>query len=428
MNKAEIGVGIKGDTSDIKKKVGSLGSELKSSMSGLTGMIAGAFSIGAIVSFGRKLLQTSDDMQTAANTFGMTLENMIAMKSAMAESGIGADRFMRIFAKLNSSMSEANQGVKTYTDAFAMMNISQKELAGTGGDIVRTMELLSQKYGEAADKTDFLAGVSKAFGDRIGPQLVEVFNRIRTEGLDKFKEGAQSSAKGIEELAKASDTIEGVFNKIIMWSANAVGAISRVAEAMGRLSEERPKMDWFTKYSGLGIYQNLMESIGEQFWKSESIGPMDFSSRHKSGAGSASGAGNAKAASDRLAAIWNPDEAARKEKETAQKKMDKQLKLDEASSAKLDEMYAAEDKLAEDYAKKRKDITGPNDTALMGPSRVDSLQAIGGLIGNAGGQGDQSARAAERQEKIQKDISDLVRETNTKLDELSSKLDGIVEA
>jgi hypothetical protein len=412
------------------KRIGSSVDKFGAGLSQLKGLIAGAFTIGAVVSFGRKLLATADDLQTAANTFDVSLESMIAFKSAMAESGIGADRFMRIFGKLNSSISEAQRGVKTYTDAFDMMGVSQRELIGLGMDEV--MALMATKYEAAGDKAQFLAGVSKAFGERIGPQLIEVFQRLNTEGLDEFKKSAEGAADGIAELAKASDRLEKLGDDAIVWSAKTVGAIDLVIQKMAdmqvqeEIAGKRPSF-WERLLAGAGPVGALagaglyIKKLFDHEMTPEPEAPAAGAEAEEKKAAALSAYDAAEreerldremtAEEKRIAQRYEAIEAMKREDAAATKLADSRSKLEEQ---KIEEQKAGGEAWGDALA--GKGIPTP------GMARVDSLQSIGGLVGGAAGRGDQAARIAERQASIQEAIREIVAEHSRKLDAIDKKL------
>lgn len=229
MARAQINTVATMDSSGFRAGINQMKSQTQGfgqSLSGMKSMIAGAFAVGSVVAFGRSLLATADNLKTASNTFGISMQALLGVKAAMAESGIGAESFMRIFSKLNRAMQEAQGGAKTYVEAFEGMNISVAELEGIGGD--RALELLSKKYVEAADKQAFLNDVSTAFGERIGPNLIEVFQRIGTGGLGRFTEEAADAAAGMEGLAALSDQMEYLANVLATGVSSAIGFLNHL--------------------------------------------------------------------------------------------------------------------------------------------------------------------------------------------------------
>jgi hypothetical protein len=418
-----------------KSEVRSLGNSVDSlksnQLAGLKSMIAGAFTVGAIVQFGRKMLAMADDVQTAASTFGITVNSLLTMKGVMAESGIGADKFIKLFARIGSAASEAKNGVKTYTDAFKAMGIAQDDLAGLSPD--KIIELMAVKYAEAGNKAEFFSGVVKAFGLREGPALIEVLQRIHTEGLDKFRESAGDAAKGITELAKASDTLEKAGNQVQMWAAKVVGAITTVSEKAGAMS---------TRATG-GWKRNLVEygkMLVNPVYAAKKIGGYfgELSATEAPAMDEKPVIDAAANTASELAAI------AARQAEEAKKVADAKAKAEEAAAAKalaawktyydaidretekLVGIYEEQDALALDTQRRQQEIIQGKGISTDPAGRVDALQRIGGIIGGVSAGGDSAARRAERVEKIQQALKDEAVRSQAELVKMNQKLDELV--
>ncbi|MCK9432567.1 MAG: hypothetical protein M0R00_06385 [Candidatus Omnitrophica bacterium] len=355
------------------QKVTTLTSSLQKSISGISGMLAGAFSAGALIAFGRNLLKVADDLQTAANVFGTSMDTMIAWKSVMAESGIGADRFMKLFGRLASAQADVDKGLKTYTDSLDKMNIAHEEFVGLKID--KVMELLARKYGEAENKTAFLGEAAKLLGVR-GLELIEVFQRLNEKGMEKFTEEAKKAAGGMKELAAASDTMENFFNTIIMKSAEAVGALSSLTKANERLISSGGifgAMKRFFGRSGGPVFG--IDELTGQPEKKELTGTQWAGGKLMTG-DAGDGAG--------FPATTAQKEAAAKKAEAAAKKAESDNEKAQALGRseyfrQLKEQDAVE-RLQSDYAKSLSDLNHPGAVRGSG-MQADSLMRIGGSIG-----------------------------------------------
>jgi hypothetical protein len=278
---------------------------------------------------------------------------------------------------------------------------------------------LATKYEAAGDKAQFLAGVSKAFGERIGPQLIEVFQRLNTEGLDKFKESAAGAAEGMSELAKASDNLEKAGDKATIWAGKVVGAILRVAPAVERFVQAGGVSGWMARRrrtgpmfgEGEGGHEGGQAAADADTSKADALAEFDAEEREKRLEAEMT------AEEKRIAQRYEAIEAMKREDAATKKLADSRRKLEEQ---KLEIFSDAQKDIAD--AKAGKGI------AIPGMARVDSLQSIGGLVGGAAGRGDQSARIAEKQASIQEAIRDIVAEHTRKLDAIDKKLGELGDA
>lgn len=374
------GAQFKAEVKNIGNSVTSLGSN---QLAGLKGMIAGAFSVGVLIQFGRKILQTADDLQTAANIFGLSLETMIAFKSVMAESGIGADRFNKIFGRIASAQVDVRNGLATYVDALKEMNISSAEFQNLG--IEKVLELMAKKYAEVGNKQQFVGGMAKLLGART-IDLIEVFQRMNKEGMAKYAEEAKVAADGMNVLAKASDSFEKAGSKIINWAATAFGWLQKVTNAALTAGLAL----WGMAGKG-GGFVDRMRVIKEGWWAGWNI----TSPPPKTPGAGGGPSGVPGPADAELTAIKKTSDAWLKYYDILDDEAKKQMDRED----KYMGLIKNRQELELDFAKKKADIMAGRGITSPEMSRIDALQRIGGLIGAAGG-GDQAARRAERQEKI----------------------------
>jgi len=401
------GAQFKAEVKNIGNSVTSLGSN---QLAGLKGMIAGAFSVGVLIQFGRKILQTADDLQTAANIFGLSLETMIAFKSVMAESGIGADRFNKIFGRIASAQVDVRNGLATYVDALKEMNISSAEFQNLGID--KVLELMAKKYAEVGNKQQFVGGMTKLLGART-IDLIEVFQRMNKEGMAKYAEEAKVAADGMNVLAKASDSFEKAGSKIINWAATAFCWLQKVTNAALTAGLAL----WGMAGKG-GGFVDRMRVIKEGWWAGWNI----TSPPPKTPGAGGGPSGVPGPADAELTAIKKTSDAWLKYYDILDDEAKKQMDRED----KYMGLIKNRQELELDFAKKKADIMAGRGITSPEMSRIDALQRIGGLIGAAGG-GDQAARRAERQEKILEATERLQQEHNNKLDEIKTAVNELNE-
>lgn len=363
-------------------------------LSKIKGLLVGAFSVGAIISFGRRLLRAADDLATTAKSFNLTMESMIAFKTVMAESGIQTDRFLKIFSKLKYAQGEVISQTGEYKDAVKDLNLSEEEFVGLPVD--KLLERLGGLYLAAGEGSKEYAAIMKILGERVGVDLIEVFKRLDKEGLSAIEKRTKSAAEGMKSLAAASDTLEHTGDTIQRWAATGISAIGKFAEALGKAS--MAESDWVKEESvgGKGLRARRYRLTGRKPLQEEE-----------------------KASSDILAL------RAQKEKELneARKKTEKEVAAVQDAVIKetwniidkKEALYEKEREIREETAKEEKELLAGKGIETPAMGRVDALQAIGGLVGGIAG-GDQAARRAERQEKIQEELKKLSMEANKKLD------------
>ncbi len=369
-------------------------------LAGLKGMIAGAFSIGAVISFGRSMLQTADNMKQVGDATNLHMRSMVALKTVAAENNMDFDQMSKVLGKLRNAQGEVVSLSKPMLDSLQKLGITAEEFIGIPVDEV--LEKIAKKFSESGGSADAFNAVTAIFGEKIGPKMMDMLRALADEGMVNLKKRTEEATKGFEKLAEAQGNIEKFKSGAELTTGKAVGGIMGLFEKLGEM------------VYGAGKFENIL---------TEKITPEGYAktqSRIASQAKPSIAKPVDPAMSADLAAL-----AANQYKADV-KAMDAALRADEKKFAKEDEFNRAQDQIAIDHEKKRQDLLAGKGIETPARARVDSLQAIGGLIGGVAGRGDQAARIAERQAKSAEAIETLMRETNSKLDDLNRKMDGII--
>jgi hypothetical protein len=318
------------------------------------------------------MLKVADDMQTTATTFNITMESVLAMKTAMAESGIETDKFLKILGNLKKSQGEVIRGTATYVDAVEALNLTQEEFLGTPID--QLLETIASRYVEAGESAAAYNGVATIFGSRVGVQLIEVFKRLNgAGGLQTYIEQTKAAADGMRELAAASDELEKLGNKITIFTGKTIGGLSA------------------------GIRFLRGQSFAEQ-----AAAKLAKRAREEEIKGAITTAENLAALKE---ARDNKEKTRLEKLATATEKIEK-IKL--AAALKIADLNAG------------KGITAPF------AQRTSRLQTVGGVAGGLT-QGAQLARIAERQNATQEKIEAAIKIMNDKISKISEKMTEIVD-
>lgn len=423
----------------------------------LKGMIAGAFTISAITSFTKSLMNMADDMMTTAETFGLSVESVLALQSAMAGSGMGAEDMMRIFGRLKDSQAEVANKNKIMLDAVAALGIGYQEFMALPID--RLLARIGEKYVEAGRSTQAFGAISDIFGQRIGPAVIEVLERINTQGLDGFIEKSKEAADATRQFAAASDYLE---ESIVRMKQTSMTTMSKVVELLA---------------SSANVYARMLE--GKSYSEAVFLEALEYDKRKSPAAapGAAPGAAppektwqetpeGVKALeawyrkkeelmlrdmsladqaawherelravqADAAAAAVNDSktyyELENKIFELKKKIRDIEEKQAKAKEARIEkELAASRDQLEvlRDAGEQQAAIAEGRGIPVPDMARVDSMQRMGGIVGGVAGAGSQAARIAERQLATAEAMRELEAETNRKLANIEMRLKELQE-
>jgi hypothetical protein len=441
--------GFAGGLERMKNSAGSFGSAL----GGLKGMIAGAFTVGAVVNFSRSLLDMADDMATAAQTFGLSIESVLGMQSAMAGTAIGAEDMMRVFGRLKDSQSEVANKNKTMVDAVVALNINLKEFASLPID--KLLEKIANQFEASGRSTKAFGAISDIFGQRIGPAMIEVLDRINAEGLDAYIAKSSEAAEATRKFAAASDKLEETMIRVkqsaMTWAVGIVGAIENAAAVLGRMSagEGFNEAVWnvalddleadaaakkpvaaTTPDSGFKM-ANYMKAT-EKYWKLAEEAMLKEMSLKEQTAYYEQQLSGLRAQASKTA--LDDDEEYYKlqvnileiKKKLAsveeQESKARQARVEEEIELSRDQL-----KLMREAGEKQAAIAEGVGIAIPEMARVNSMQRIGGIVGGVEGAGNQAARIAERTLAIAEATQALERDMYRKLSDIEARLTELGE-
>lgn len=372
-------------------------------------MLAGAFSVGAIISFGKSLMNTADGMKNMAEATNSTMGAMVALKTIGAENNLNWDEMSKILGKVRDAQGAVVNLSKTESDALARLNINAEEFVGAGVD--KALELMAQGYVKANGSAESLNALNDIFGKKIGPKAVEMMKAMAAEGLDSLTERTKAATEGFEQLAGAQSTLEKFFSSIEIGAAKAINSVSKFGEEMGKLSVEKPKQ---------GFLSSAFEAMGNVFYAGkfdqDLLGDkVTNATRAKHGLANKGAAGASdSAAQSKMRA--NQAEVARKKSEDENKKaqeLGRQYYFRELKNQRDIEQVQreTENKIA--------DLNKPGAVKGVGAT-VDSIMRIGGQIGMSRpglATEDRAMRIQQETKKVMEDMRDKLQILIDKQDE-----------
>lgn len=371
-------------------------------ISGIGGMLAGAFSAGAIIAFGRSLMNVAYNMKNMAEATNSTMGAMVALKTIGAENNINWDEMSKILGKVRDAQGAVVNLSKAQSDALEKLNINADEFVGAGTD--KALELIANAYVKANGSAEAFSAVNDLFGAKIGPRAIEMLKALAAEGIGPLSKRTKEATKGFEELAAAQSTIEKFFSSVQIWAAKAIGAISSFGEELGKLSVQSPKQ---------GVLSSVFEAIGSVFYKGKFDQDLGVAGGAPKGGVSGTAGGEKAQTAD-----TNPDVEKRRKNlaEVAAKKAEEENKRAQELGRRyyFKELHNADQQkqLESDYAEAVSKVkaTGKGINA-------DSIARIGGSIG-----GSRPVLAPEdRTIKIQTEQLQVQKDFTRKLQELIDK-------
>ena len=217
--------------SSFKKSVGGMFSGLGGQILGAFGLSAGVAGLGMLT---RKAIETGSQISDMAAHLRIGTTELQVLQSVVRDAGVDMSKFEMALNNLNLRTAEACDGNDKYREAFDRLGIDLKTFATL--PMEQKLAAIANGYKKSGESLVSLNDVSTLLGQKAGPQLLEVLDRISTEGMESLtasaiKAGDVMDEETIASLDRASDEIGRWQNRLIVWFGNF---LSDMGSAIGR--------------------------------------------------------------------------------------------------------------------------------------------------------------------------------------------------
>ena len=221
---------------------------LATSVGGLIAVLTTA----AILHHAEALGEWATKLKAGASAAAMSVEDFSALQGALVQTGVKADSADAILRNLavNVGRALANPASQT-AEAFHNLGISQAALEGTGGNLMKVLQLLSDAFIHTADSENKSENMAKAIG-RDFEKLIPILQNGRS-GFDELleearKAGVQIGQDTADKLIHTGEVIHHLAQEI---QGNAIKAFT----------EWGPQIEAVTRFLG-GLLNIAIQAIG----------------------------------------------------------------------------------------------------------------------------------------------------------------------
>ena len=176
-----------------KASAGGLSSTMGKQFAGLGGMIAGAFSVGAVVNLARETIAFGGQITDLSQRYGISTDMVQKLKFAAEQSGSSVESMLGGFKKMNLAMQDALEGNEEKQDAFQRMGVSMDDLKSKSPEEVFRMIARAAKD---------MPHTPQLFAD-----IKDVLGKSGDELLPAFKAGLDAAIAAAEKLGLVMDKI-----------------------------------------------------------------------------------------------------------------------------------------------------------------------------------------------------------------------------
>lgn len=199
-----------------KRGVGGMFSGLGGQMLGALGLSAGVAGIGMLA---RSSIDAGSKISDMATHLRIGTTELQTLQSVARDAGVDMSKLEMALNNVNLRTMEAADGNQTYCDAFERLGIDLKTFTTLSTE--KKLENLAKAYQKSGESITALNDVSVLLGQKAGSQLLEVLNRLATEGMDNLSQSALAAGDVMDEatvaaLDRAGDEIGRWQNRIIV--------------------------------------------------------------------------------------------------------------------------------------------------------------------------------------------------------------------
>ena len=244
------------------------------------GAIAGAFSVGAVVAFGKSVINAADNIGDLADQLNITTDDVQRLQVLATQTGVKFEKMSGAILKVNEARAKALEGDGPERKAFASLGVSLGMLSDRNTTNLQLVEKIGQGYlasGKSVEKqaalTDLLSvklvTAAGAIADiqKLGPIKLISEDQIKklSEANDKLDEakrraivagaplvtGAFNTASS--ELELANQAAERGQSASARFGGGIIGTAAGAAAAAGEYSQA-PGMRIFKILASLGLF------------------------------------------------------------------------------------------------------------------------------------------------------------------------------
>lgn len=236
------------DSREFKAGIGTAGkdaNEFQKQIKKVGGVLAAAFSVGAIINMGKSLKSWANEISLAADNVGVLTSEMMGLNQIAILNGLGVSNMQEILGKLAVKLDEAADGNKTAQDAFAKLNLSIEELAGL--DPAAALKRVAEEATKASDPVSALAGL---FELGLGAKAVTAMRDLAENGLPNVAQSAADTADEVRRLGDEWDAMIEKAKRATLGGASQVSEFVQVAIVRGKAENKAFKESSFWEKMG----------------------------------------------------------------------------------------------------------------------------------------------------------------------------------
>ena len=198
---------------------------IKTAAKSLAGILAGAFTVDAIVDFARAQFDAAIELDNMAKAVGLSAQQLGALQLEAKKAGLETDRIADAMSGLNEKLLDAAAGGKDAKAFFDALGVSVVDAAGQVKNADVALQDIATAFAGMADGATKSAIASELMGDA-GAELIPILNQggaaLRANAQAAIEMGAVLSDQTIgqvrllkSEMAQTGAVVDAAKNSIM---------------------------------------------------------------------------------------------------------------------------------------------------------------------------------------------------------------------
>ncbi len=171
--------------------LGGPGAMLAGGLGFATAIYGARMLVGALSGVVRETTDVAMQLKRMGEQTGISTEDLSVLRYASLRTGVSFETLSRGFKHLATVIYEEQRGMKSASLGFDALGITQKEVAATGYDVWKVLELVQKKFAELPNGVQKSAAATALFG-RSSQNMIPILND-GAEGLDALKGAAEAA-------------------------------------------------------------------------------------------------------------------------------------------------------------------------------------------------------------------------------------------
>ncbi len=214
-----------------KSSIGGMFKNLGGQVLGMLGVSAGIAGLGALA---KQTIDLGGHVEDMARNLRMGKSEFQTLAYTAKLAGVEESKLVQTLQTLNQRTIDACDGNDTYRDALNRLGIDLKNFADQSPE--KRFEMLGVAFKNSGESLTALNDISTILGQKTAPQLLEVLDKVATQGMESITQSAIEAGNVMDEetlaaLARAGDEIDKWQNRIIVGFG---GFLADMSSAIGR--------------------------------------------------------------------------------------------------------------------------------------------------------------------------------------------------